>query len=476
MKRIKIGKQNLKTALSVFIAISLSLIFKLIDKAFNLPGDGYTGLSGFYTPFFAGIAAAYTSHKDFKQSLKQAKVRSIGSVIGGFYGMVLIILVEYLFITLLPIENQILYNLIAYSIVSLGIILLIYIIVKTKNKEATFITCLTYLSVTISIRNGGMPIMQFACNRIISTLIGVFIALMVNNIRMLSYKNKNLLMICNTDDVINYSDDYLLSFTRYKINDLFQKDANLILATKKCGKDKVLFNDVHLNKPLILMDGVCIYDDKIKEYVYSCDFSLDTKLVLNHYLKDHNYDYFTYIINDMKLVVYHLDFNKEVTHNYYKNERANNHYPFVYAPVLDNCDVALYEVVLHKDEYNNFIEQLKRLNVFNNIKLNTVNLSDEYLVLIIKPFNGSRSVAISNLSNYKENMRKVMFITSVDNFDYGDDSFKFCLKNASIEVKNECDYILDSEDFNDVLRFYSKLYYIRNLDKYLSKLKKKSLH
>ena len=76
MKKIRIGKRNLKTALSVFIAIGIYLILQLIDQSSGKELDGFSGLSGMYTPFFAGIAAAYTSHKDYKSSLKQAQIRS----------------------------------------------------------------------------------------------------------------------------------------------------------------------------------------------------------------------------------------------------------------------------------------------------------------------------------------------------------------------------------------------------------------
>ena len=158
MRKIRIGKRNIKTAISVFLAISLYLILLLIDRSNNLEADGFSGLSGMYTPFFAGIAAAYTSHKDYKSSLKQAQIRSLGSVVGGYFGMIIILLVELLFKNIFTIDDFVFYKFLEYLFVSLGIIILIYIIVVTKQKDATFISCLTYLSVTISI---GSPFFNF---------------------------------------------------------------------------------------------------------------------------------------------------------------------------------------------------------------------------------------------------------------------------------------------------------------------------
>lgn len=475
MKKVSIGKRNLKTALSVFIAIVLHLVLILIDKALGNPGDGFSGLSGFYTPFFAGIAAAYTSHKDYKSSLKQAKIRSVGSIIGGLFGMIIISIVEFLFMKQFVIEDYVLYHLVEYTFVSLGIILLIYLNVKTKQKDATFISCLTYLSVTISIRNGGMEILQFSINRILSTLIGVGIALLVNNIRLINHRNKNVLFISTIDDVINF-DDYPLSFTRYKINDLYQKDAKLVLHTRRSGIDRTLFKEIHINKPLILMDGVCIYENNTKDYIYSCDFLPDTRLTLNKYFKEHDYDYFTYIINDLKLVVYHLDLKHQTSFNYYREERKNNKYPFVHADIFDDSDVALYEVVIKIDEIDNIIKDFNDLNIIENIVFKYKKIEDDYIVLTIKPSHSSRSDAISHLPYYDECDYKVMFINSFDDYDSNDKtSFKICLKNAPTKVKNDADYILDSSDYNDVLRLFAKLYYVKNVEKYLNKLKERSL-
>lgn len=88
-----------------------------------------------------------------------------------------------------------------------------------------------------------MPIVQFAANRILSTLIGVMIALAVNNFRIHYKKNKNTLFTANIDNVLNYN-DYPLDFTRYKINDLYQGDAKLVLHTKRSSLDKKLFIDI----------------------------------------------------------------------------------------------------------------------------------------------------------------------------------------------------------------------------------------
>lgn len=107
-EKIKIGKRNIKTAISVFLSLMVYVVLYLIDKA-NGNIEPFEGIKGMYTPFFAGIAAAYTSHKDYKSSLKQARIRSVGSIIGGIFGRVIILFIELMFINLFPIKEEIQY-------------------------------------------------------------------------------------------------------------------------------------------------------------------------------------------------------------------------------------------------------------------------------------------------------------------------------------------------------------------------------
>ena len=470
MKKLHIGMRNIKTALSVFIAIALYLLLVIIDKALGNSGDGFTGLSGFYTPFFAGIAAAYTLHKDQKTPFEKAKIRSIGSIIGGYFGLIVIIIVDYLFVTLIKVEDTLMYKLLLYFFVSLGILILIYINNLTKQNDAIFISCLTFLSVTISIRNGGMEIAQFATNRIISTIVGVAIALFINNFRIHNHKNKNILMLANIDQALDYECNF--GFTRYKLNDLYQREAKVVLITAKSMLDDRLFKEVKITKPVILMDGICIFEAKDNEYIYSCDFDLDTKIAINDFLNNSLYDVFTYVIHNGHLACHYLHLHSEVAIDYYLNERKVNSYPYINSPVLTNNDIAMFDIILKESEYETFNNKLLSLVKEKSIIMKTHKLNDEYILVKIKPYNGRRTETVKHLSCYEQCDYKVVFISNeIDLALAKNADLKVCFANASTEVKNVCDYIINSNDFNDVLRLFDKIYYKKDVKGYLESLK-----
>ena len=202
MKIPKVGKRIIKTMIAVFLSISLYIVLLAIDELAGFKKIYSDGLTIFYTPFFAAIAAVYALHRDKKSSFEQAKIRGVGSIIGGYYGMFIMLISEYILIDVynLPETNIYLFHTITYLIVSLAIIPLIVITLMLKQKTAVFITCLTFFSVTISIRNGGLPVAIFATNRVLSTLIGIGISLFVNNVSLIRRKNNNILFVTSLDN------------------------------------------------------------------------------------------------------------------------------------------------------------------------------------------------------------------------------------------------------------------------------------
>ena len=130
---IPIGKRIIKTAITLFIVLLLYIALLALDDLLKISHSESYAPSNFYTPFFAGIAAIYATHQNKKLSIKQAKIRSIGSVVGGYFGMIIVFLYELIAINLLSLENNLwLFELIKYIIVSFSIIPLIVFTIKIK--------------------------------------------------------------------------------------------------------------------------------------------------------------------------------------------------------------------------------------------------------------------------------------------------------------------------------------------------------
>ncbi len=120
----KIGLRIIKSSAAVFLCFVIYLI----------RGDGI--------PFYSAIAAVLCMQPYVSNSRKVAFNRIIGTFIGGIAGM-LIMMAEKSFI---PPQAPIL----KYLLISAAIIPLIYITVLAKKTSASYITCVVFMSITVS--------------------------------------------------------------------------------------------------------------------------------------------------------------------------------------------------------------------------------------------------------------------------------------------------------------------------------------
>lgn len=147
------GLRIMKSALAVLLCF-------LIDIPRN---DGL--------PLYSAIAAILCMQPDVSSSVRTGANRVVGTLIGGMYGLVILYLLR-----LVPGADS---EVLRAFIIAFALIPLMYITVLLNKHAATYITCVVFLSVTIS-RSASVAPYVFAFNRIIDTIIGIAISLCIN--------------------------------------------------------------------------------------------------------------------------------------------------------------------------------------------------------------------------------------------------------------------------------------------------------
>ena len=476
MKNNKIGMRIIKTAISVFIAVSIYVILLIVDNKVNIEHDNWQAPSNFYTPFFAAIAAAYATHKNSKSSLKQAKIRSFGSIIGGYFAMIIVLVMEFILIDKINLNNTnfILYKLITFAIVSFGIIPLIFITVKFKQKEAVFISCLTYLSVTISIRNGGMPVLQFATNRVLSTIIGVGISLLVNNISAFKHKNKDVLFVTSLNNNFIYDVNHIPDYTKYKLNDLYFRDMALcFVTTRTIGFLEKTFKDVEVNYPMVIMNGSAIYNFDKKTYEHIVNIDNELKHKIDDKLNKFTMKAFIYTINDDIVHCYHKASNLAEI-NFYETHKHGEGYSFVKGIFPDELGAAYYLIIDETEKVFNLMDEIKSEGLDEYLDLFDQRYSIEgYHSLKINAKDATKDNSVQYLIE-KNKLNKLIVCasdyTEIELIERAD--LSFCLNNAPKHIKALVDVCIDSNEASDILKIYSKLYHSKNIDKKIEYIKK----
>jgi len=153
-KKIKfIGMRVIKTVMAVYVCFLLSFLRQNS------------------IPFYSAIASILCMQNDGTTSWKFGKSRIIGTLIGGIYGLFTILLVNFMELEL--------FGYIHFLILSLFLIPIIYTNVYLKTTSSTYISCVVFLSITVS-HGGDISPAFFAFNRVIDTLIGIGVSLGIN--------------------------------------------------------------------------------------------------------------------------------------------------------------------------------------------------------------------------------------------------------------------------------------------------------
>ncbi|VYU57241.1 FUSC family protein [Clostridium tertium] len=149
----KIGLRTIKTAIAVF---SCLLFF---------PNE----------PFFACLTTVFCVQDTVTNSVTIAINRGLGTILGAVIGLLFLIVCRFFTYN---INVFIISKFLVYITISIGIIVVIYICNLIKKPGAINISCIAFLAVT-TVHAFGNPI-YYATNRIIETLFGILVGLLVN--------------------------------------------------------------------------------------------------------------------------------------------------------------------------------------------------------------------------------------------------------------------------------------------------------
>ncbi len=457
MNSFRIGLRTIKTAISIFICLMLFLLLKLISKIEWVSDD----LSNMiYNPFFAGIATAYSVSATKTKSIEQAKNRSIASVIGGLVGILIVFLYEIITNKAWPLigDADIVSFIIPYILSTICAIIVILVCLFFKKPGAIFISILTLLSVTINPSpsiSSTYGIWLFGLNRILSTIVGVFVALGVNLFRLPHMnKNKDLLFAIDIDSILKNDSETIKGYMNYKLNKVYDLGINTTFFTTRAPHTFMhLLDDVNINNPIICMSGAALYDAKSLKYIYQEKIDNDVVKKIDKILNENNVSYFkNTIIDDSLNITYNM--LDDVSRLYYDSKKN-----IKYANIYKGChDETLYYLILNNKEKNDEIEALLK-ELDNDIEIQRNDVKDEFKDLDNLEYLKIYSKKINDLTGIKNYLKeKDMRLVSMSY----ENKYSYFIEAASFYVtkeKTNTKHYLKNESPNSLFEMINKIYY-----------------
>lgn len=268
---------------------------------------------------------------------------------------------------------------------------------------------------------------------------------------------KKTLYISDLDGTLLNRSAELSEYSKNSLNRMLASGINFSIATARtiasAGK---IMADVSLDIPMILMNGVLIYDLKRKQHIQINELGVQTVVELIGALKALNVTGLMYELKNDELMTYYesldakpiRDFIEERKTRYYKTFRQANKFSdvspehIIYFTLLDThdkilpvCDVLAklngINLTMYKDNYS---EDLWYLEIFSK------SASKQNAVIFLREMYGFERVIC-----FGDNLNDLPMFSASD--------VRIAVENAKMEVKAAADLICDTNDNDGVVKW-----------------------
>ena len=274
-------------------------------------------------PFYSALAVLQCI-QPYQDSMAQvAKKRVTGTFVGAFWGLVIILIQMYLF------HGSLMDTFLGYMLISLFTGIVIYSTVVLNCKNTAYFSCVVFLSITVMHMTDASPFL-FVFNRVLDTLIGVGIALIVNTVHLPRKRQKDILFVSGIDDTLLNQKDQMSPYSRIELNRLIDSGAKFTVST---GRTPATIREslpgIHLKLPVIAMDGAVLCDLNENSYLMKYQMSTSQAQTICDFLDRKGISYFTNCVVDDLLVIYYDQLISPLHQEVYERRHRSPHRNYV---------------------------------------------------------------------------------------------------------------------------------------------------
>jgi|GEM_PF-5446367 len=327
----KIGWRILKTTIAVMLCFMINFVTQNANS-----------------PFYSVVAAILCLQTTPTNSWKFAKDRLVGTGIGAVFGLATLLIIVNGGVTNICLE---------YIILSIMVIPIIYTNIAIKNPTSAYISTVVFFSITISHATDVNPYI-FAFNRMMETAVGILIALLINTINIYPGKDKNTLFI------IPYQRLQITSKNKnnilIRLYRLIERKAKIVISAD-CLPNVFMPNleDIGLKTPIILFDGIALYDFACKKYTTFEKISANTNEKITEFLDKNNCNYIITEINNGTEQSFIKNLKTAEEQAYYQTLRLSPYSNFVVVDQLPTVNIFNYQLIGKPNNIKTMAKQIK---------------------------------------------------------------------------------------------------------------------
>jgi len=239
------------------------------------------------------------------------------------------------------------------------------------------------------------------------------------------------------------------------LNELIEQGMLFSIATARTiASVETIIKDVAINMPIILMNGVCIYDMNKKQYIKVEAFSKNSTHLLLTIIKRFHLMGFAYVIKDGILSTYYEKLSTKPLRDFYKQCVKKYHKPFTQIEDFYSLDTEplIYFCTIDKKEFLDPIyAMLKDIDDMNCVFYKDNYSVDLWYLEIFSKY-ASKYHAVEYLRNYLQLDCIVCFGDNHNDlplFEAGDQNY--AVANAIEELREKADSVIGSNNEDGVV-------------------------
>ena len=268
-----------------------------------------------------------------------------------------------------------------------------------------------------------------------------------------------ILYVSDLDGTLLNKDTKLTDYTINELNKLIDEGLMFTYATARSyNSSKVVSEGLNIKYPVILCNGVKIYDPISKKVLHSCFFKKEEiALVKKISMKYDNYP-ICYQTKDDIDKFYYIEYNISCGKQYYLDKRVSDK-RLTISPNIDD--------LFSKDSiyYFNFIDTYENLKpIYDELKVHfrcvfQQEIYREEYWLEVLPNNSDKGHSLKKLKEIL-NVDKIIYfgdsVNDIEAFKVSDK--KYAVSNSKNELKPYADEIIDSNNNDGVIKKIKEMY------------------
>ncbi len=408
-----IGMRIIKSAVGVFLGFVIYFI---------------RGKQG--TPFYTALSVLWCMQPYTSDSKNKSLQRTIGTLIGAVYGLLFIMFEYYV----LEFRHEFL----RYAIISLLIIAVIYTTVLLNKKNSSYFSCVVYLSIVVLHITDENPYL-FVLNRVLDTMIGIAIAFGVNNFKIPTKKNKDILFVSELDDVLLTMRENLTSYSRFQLNKMLDDGAKFTIATMRSPASLLeALQEININLPVVVMDGAMLFDIKNNRCLKLYKMTVEETNEFIKFFHKRNYHCFVNVVIEDSVVIYYGDFKNKIEETIYNELRVSPYRNYIKGKFPLNTESAYLMLIDTEERIEKLYLDLVQAGYTKSYKI---------LKYLSHDYKGYMYIKIYNKQAVKKNM-----IMEIKKMAEADKIITFG------NLEGVSDIIINGRDGNEIVKKFQKTY------------------